>query len=97
VGLAGVLERVGQRFLDDPVGGQLAPDRELARLALELEMEGWGRRIDSGGASFSRAKCLQVADRLGHSGRLPQQPAGLALVGAVVHHSLKQRTEVGGW
>ena len=80
------------------VYGRQRPAQTLVRTAVSARfMEGWGRRIDSGGASFSRAKCLQVADRLGHSGRLSQQLAGLALVGAVVHHSLKQRTEVGGW
>ena len=37
--LPGVLERVRQRLLDDPVGRELDPDRELAWLAFDLELD----------------------------------------------------------
>jgi len=41
--VAGVLERVRQRLLDDPVRGQLDPDRELPTLALDAELDGKAR------------------------------------------------------
>ena len=41
--IAGVLERVGQRLLHDPVGRQLDPDRELPSLALDAELDGKAR------------------------------------------------------
>jgi hypothetical protein len=35
---AGMAQRVGQRFLDDPVGGQVDPWWQPLRLALDLEL-----------------------------------------------------------
>src|SRR5205823_8219100 len=38
--LAGMLERVRQRLLDDPVRGELDPDRKLAAFSLDAELDG---------------------------------------------------------
>jgi hypothetical protein len=38
-----VLERVRQGLLHDAVGGQLEPDRELARLAVDVQLDGQAR------------------------------------------------------
>ena len=43
VRMAGVLERVRERLLHDPVGGELEPDGQVARLAIDLAARPAGR------------------------------------------------------
>jgi len=66
---AGVLDRIGERLLDDAVGGQVDAGRQRARLALDGERDG-----ESGGA-----RALDEAVELAH-GRLRR-----AVVGVVHH------------
>ena len=54
VRVAGVLERVGQRLLDDPVRRQLDPDGQLAPLALDAKLD-------------RKARLPQLPDQLGTS------------------------------
>ena len=37
--VAGVLERVGERLLHDPIGRQLDPDRQLAALPFQVQLD----------------------------------------------------------
>src|SRR5450756_2253795 len=74
--LAGVLERVGQRFLDDAVGGEIEAGRQRARVSLHAQGDG------QPGLADLLAQPLQLAEARGGVEprgilRAPDDAAGL--------------------
>jgi hypothetical protein len=78
--LAGVLERVCQRLLDNPIRRELDPDRQLARIALDVELHrqaglanlrNQGRQVGEPGLRRQRIACAAAehADESAHLGQ----------------------------
>ena len=83
---AGVLERVGQRLLHDAVGGEVDAGRQLARLAVDVQLD---RQPGRAGALDQRAELVQRRLRRERGGLL----AGVQHAEQVAH--LAQRLAAG--